>query len=492
MNTTPGMPSVLKDPAFPELKESLIGSTGLVYYADKDSELAVHVARRLARTGRRDCHAYLHLLREKDAGDTELDTLIEDLTIGETYFFRHQEMFDALRDRVLPDVIQRNRDSRHLRIWSAGCATGAEPYSVSILLRREFAARIDGWDVSVVGTDINRGFLAQAREGRYAEWAFRATSPAMKSECFEPADRSWIIKPKYREGVSFQYHNLVQHPVPSLLHHLFAFDVILCRNVTIYFHLDMIRRLLTRFHHCLVDGGWLLVGHAEPNQELFAAYRTVYESGAVLYQKGERTAAAWSDDRWPTMSDTAAVETPTERPIVAPWLARPLTDGWLVCPPLPPSSSQAGPATLAAAPAIAGLGGAAPPSELEAIRACANRGDLAETARLCEQQLTTDRLNPVIHFYLALVLDQSGQHEEAERSLRRAIYLDRSFTLAHYYLGLLLQKKGNISAAIRSFRNVLELLSRTAADHVFTDGDGIAATELRKLTDMHLTILEAA
>src|SRR5438270_533851 len=143
------------DPDYLRLKGHVIAATGLAYYADKDADLGARLARRLQARGRPDCGSYLDLLTGGSEGEAELDALIADLTIGETFFFRHREVFDALRDIVLPDLIERNRASRQLRIWSAGCSTGAEPYSVSILLRRDLAARLEGWDVTLVGTDIN-------------------------------------------------------------------------------------------------------------------------------------------------------------------------------------------------------------------------------------------------------------------------------------------------------------------------------------------------
>jgi chemotaxis protein methyltransferase CheR len=451
--------ALLADAGFPRLKEHLIRATGLAYYADKDADLAGRVATRLARLHVPDCAGYLALLGDPARGEAELDALIEDLTIGETFFFRHRELFDALRDLVLPEVIDRKQRSRQLRIWSAGCATGAEPYSVSLLLKRELAGRLAGWDVSIVGTDINRAFLARAREGRFEEWALRATPEDVRRACFQRSGLSWVLAPQYREGVSFQYHNLVMHPFPSLLHNLFAFDVILCRNVTIYFSLDIVRRIISHFHQCLGEGGWLLVGHAEPNLALFRAFRTVNAPGAVLYQKSAEPAAsalAPADGAWCAPP---------------PALPREL--------PVPPS------APAAAAPMVPPI---AP--ELEAIRALADRGQWEQALRSCEALLERDKLNAAAYFYYAQVLEQAGRHAEAEQALRRVLYLDRSAVLAHYYLGLLLQRRGQLRPAARSFRNVLGLLARREREQVLADGDGITTGELRKLTEMHLAALE--
>ena len=152
----PSPDALVGDPFYTHLKEYVVESTGLTYYADKDADLARRVERRLSATGVRDCASYLEILRDPLRGAFEMDELIAEITIGETYFFRHPEHFDALRDQVLPDLILRNRGKRSLRIWCAGCADGPEPYSLAILLKREMAQEFLGWEVTILGTDINR------------------------------------------------------------------------------------------------------------------------------------------------------------------------------------------------------------------------------------------------------------------------------------------------------------------------------------------------
>jgi chemotaxis protein methyltransferase CheR len=462
---TPRLPA---DPAFPRLKEYVIRATGLAYYADKDADLGARLAGRLAARGVPDCGAYLGLLAGGPAGEAELDALITDLTIGETFFFRHREAFAALRDVVFPDLLARNRDRRRLRVWSAGCSIGAEPYSVSILLRRDLGAAAAGWDVSLVGTDINRAFLAQARGGWFEDWALRGLPGDLRAACFTRAGRGWQIAPEYRAGVSFQYHNLVAHPFPSLLHDLAGFDLILCRNVTIYFGPAIVRRLIDQFHQSLTDGGWLVVGHAEPNVELFRAFRTVNTAGAVLYQKagaGEERVGAWAGE-WagPCVPESAAGG-PRPDPSPGPPAPHPLPRA----PALPPPPPAVG---------------------LDVIRDLADRGAWAEAARGCEALLARDRLNPAAHFYHGMVLEQLGRPADAERALRRVLYLNRTHALAHYHLALFLQRQGRLPEAAHSFGNALVALAAARPGAVLPDGDGITTADLGKLVRMHLAALE--
>ena len=457
--------SIIVDPAYGRLKEHLIESTGLAYYSDKDSDLATRIGRRLPKVGLSDCDSYLRLLTDRDKGETELDELIAELTIGETYFFRYREQFEALRDTVFPSLIARNQDTRRLRVWSAGCATGAEAYSIAILLKRELSERLAGWDVNIIGTDINRGFLSRAREGRFDDWAFRSTPDEVKRACFQHAGGLWIIRPEYREWVGFQYHNLVKHAFPSLVNNLCSFDLILCRNAMIYFSLDIMSRLLAQFHHCLVDGGWLIVGHAEPNPLLFSSFETVNVPGATLYRKSPESEAP-----------VAACE--VERR--AAWLENPPAIPNVTFAPLPAAPAQVAPVGDVVSPV---------PPQLSEVRLLADQGQWENAASRSEKLLETEGLNPKAHFYYSLVLEQMGRHSEAEQSLRRALYLDRSFALVHYYLGLVLQKRGDRRGAVRSFENVRTCLRALDPRLTFADADEITAGDLMTLTETHLEVL---
>ncbi|WP_075089116.1 CheR family methyltransferase [Verrucomicrobium spinosum] len=272
----PGVSGLLSDPEFQKLKEWIISTTGLSYYADKDRDLATAVGR-CQELGGRPAREVLEVLNRR--GGPALDRLVEELTIGETFFFRHLEMFHALRDHVLPDLIQRRAALRSIRIWSAGCSVGAEPYSLSILLHDLLGDAARNWSFKIVATDINRRFLALARAGVYDTWALRGMDPALLQRTFHRVGARWRINDLYREAVTFRHHNLVQDKFPSIEHELSGLDLIICRNVIIYFDTATNRRLADQFYRSLVPGGWLAVGHAEPHTEIFRASRPSMRPG---------------------------------------------------------------------------------------------------------------------------------------------------------------------------------------------------------------------
>jgi chemotaxis protein methyltransferase CheR len=434
--------AVSTDRAYNQLKDHLIASTGLAFYADRDHLLTDVIAGRLARLQLRDCSVYTEFLKSGDAGSSEMERLVAQLTIGETYFFRDPQQIAAIRDTVLPDILERQRTTRRLRIWSAGCANGAEPYSLAILLARDLALRMAGWQVEIHATDLNRDFLAQAAEGKFRESALRCTSDELRRECFSQDGALWTIHERYKRWISFHHMNLADGqfatPVGAI------FDLIVCRNVMIYFAPEASRRLVQHFFHSLEAGGWLVVGAVEHNLDNYTAFRTVRTSGAQVYQK--RALALAEEAKAPPAAVAPQNRTPVAR---------------------------------AEAPEMALL-------TIDGMRRLADLGDWPGAAEYGERLLSQDRLNPAIHFYRALVLENLGVTGQSERSLRQAIYLDRNFAMAHYHLGLVLKRDRNLPDAARSFENVLRVLADMPNDAIVTAGSGATVTGLKELAHMQL------
>jgi len=475
--------SVIRDPWFRGLKELVIEFSGLAYYETRDDALAKVVADRLETTGVRDCASYLDALQRDADGTAEFEELIAALTVGETHFFRHRELFHAMRSAVVPDVLERNRDRRRIRIWSAGCATGEEVYSVAILLDREFGSALNGWDVSIIGTDVNHRFLSRARDGAFGEWAFRGAPEYLKREYFVPEGNRWALRNRFEDWVTFRVHNLVSEPFPSSSSGLGAFDIVLCRNVIIYFDDAVIARLAESLRESLVDGGWLLVGSADADFERFRRFRHVSVPGAILYQRpvpalGEelvhtacsrnRTESAPASNDVP---EAATAPPPSEDACDERSTPRPDRGDEL------PTNGDRSIETSGA-------------NAISTIREWVDRGDWAEAQQVCEQELARDRLQPLVHYYLGCVLEQQEEWHAAQAALRQAIYLDRNLILAHYHLGVLLQRCGDGDAAIRSFENAARLL--TCGPDELAGGDGVTADELDGLVRTQLQRLREA
>jgi chemotaxis protein methyltransferase CheR len=452
--------AVLADPGFVALKAHIIAGTGLAYYQDKDPILAERVARRMAAVQAAGCAGYLARLQEEGPDGGEFQALIEEITIGETFFFRFAEQFEVLRRLVVPDCLRRNRDRRILRVWSAGTAVGAEAYSLAIVLRREFAAQLAGWDVSIVGTDINRRFLAAAERGVFAEWTMRGMPASVRRDCFTREVDGWRIRREFRQWVRFGVFDLANGTLPAPGLGLARFDIVLCRNVMIYFDEPTRARLVEGLTDSLADGGWLLMGPAETGTLVNGRLQPEAGPGAVVYHKV------------PPQPQPLPQPLPPLQPLRPPQPLR-----------LPPHARSQ------PAPPFPVPGGAAPGPARSLRAAAPTLGDVARlTGRgarspalvACEAACRARPLEAIAHYTRALLEIDLATGDPAA-SLRRTVYLDRDFALAHYHLGLIDQRRGKPDTARRHFRNVMRSLRALEDAAAVAHGCGLTAGELRSL-----------
>lgn len=474
----PPRPPAAPDVAFARLKDLIMARTGHFYYQDKDDALWERVRRRLQATGCRDCTAYLDRLDDAARGPSEWAALEAEVTIGETFFFRYAEQFAALRRTILPDLVERNRSRRRLRIWSAGCATGAEPYSVAITLKDLLGEEAGSWRLSIVGTDINEGSLAAARRGRFGKWALRAVPLEERQRWFLPAagGAGWVLRPEYRSLVRFERHNLMSLVDGTSPLQFTDYDLVLCRNVLIYFHPAAVTRIVGELGRCLVEGGWLLVGHAEPNPALAGALTPVSLPGTVAYRRLDDPREAVLPDRAGTPDALAPAQS---------WRPLPLPEP-LPVPPATGSGDGAARERSSRAPANprptgsarAGEAADAPPG-VAAVKERADTGDLDGARALCRESLLADPLDARLHFYDGVIAQALGRSSEAEEAFRKALYLDKAFVMAHYHLGLLLLQSGRRNPGRRSIATAAGLASALADDAELPDGDGMTAAALR-------------
>jgi chemotaxis protein methyltransferase CheR len=472
------------DPRYAPLKRSLIERTGLDYYHGRDGELIRKIESRRRKTGFADCGEYLHFL-QTPGGREDWNRLVEDLTIGETYFFRHPEQFDAVREIVLPDLLKRRGNERRLDFWSAGCANGAEPYSLAILLSDSFGGELEGWDVSLLGTDLNRKELETAREGVYGEWSLRTLTPEEIRRMFDPAGSRWKLKERYRKDVRFAYHNLAEEPFlpPGGV----SYDLILCRNVLIYFSQAFLSRTLRHLAASLSEGGWLIVGPSENTGDFAPLRRVTHSSGLTIYQKSDPTATETSA----FFFDEAALDRLILNPASPPGektpeaLAEP--DAGIE----DTLGSLSGGLLFERKEAPTDYAETAEATDRGEIRACIDREDWDRAERSCQALTRDDPLNPKGHYYLSLALEGKGLLEEAERSMRRVIYLNRLSPVAYYHLGRLLQRKGDLEGAIKAYENAAEVADKLNDELPIYEKEEINGEQLKTLTESVLKPLKS-
>ncbi len=237
---------------------------------------------RLDVVGVPDFAEYYRFLRYDTAARSEVEEAVEALTTNETYFFREEYQLRAFRDEILPEVERRNRERKKLVVWSAGCSTGEEVYTIAMMLLE--SGRCEGWDVRVFGNDINRRVIAQARRGVYGRSAFRATSSERRARFFREEDDGLHVTDRVRGLAHFGHLNLLDEDRIALVGRV---DVVFCRNVLIYFDAAARSKALHTLWDRLVPGGWLLLGHAESLINSSTSFEIARLREDLVYRKPE-------------------------------------------------------------------------------------------------------------------------------------------------------------------------------------------------------------
>ncbi len=469
----PSRPEPAADPAYPALKARIIARTGHAYYVDKDDLLLDRLRRRWRAAGIADCAAYAVLLSDPKEGDAEWARLEAEITIGETFFFRYSEQFAALRTTILPELVEARRPDRVLRIWSAGCSTGAEPYSLAILVREILGDALPDWRVTIHGTDISTEALATARAAEYGRWALRTMPPEERLRYFthlppKPGIRregGFALRPEFRSMVKFAKGNLLRLAEPGDVTGE-PYDLILCRNVLIYFDAATVTRVVHGLGRRLRPRGWLLLGHAEPNPTFSAFLDPVSLPGTVAYRP--------PGPRPPPRVEPAPAPVPPPMVDLPPEVApSPVADAVLAEAPAT--------APIVPPPAVAGADDPEPDPLTDAlarVRALADAGESGAAWRALRAAVEAEPMNPRLRFYEGLVAGSLGREAEAERALRAALYLDRGFVMAHYHLGLMLLTQGRVPEAVRALDNARVLSQALPPDAALPEGDGALAAEV--------------
>jgi chemotaxis protein methyltransferase CheR len=275
-------PAKLTFEEFKLLREYIYRLCGLFFPDDNLFLMQSRLAPRLQHLGLRKFHDYYLFLRFHRHRDEELERCIDSLTTNETYFFREQPQLRAFSEEILEQMHAEKlaKGDRTLRIWSAGCSTGEEPYTIAMLLLEK--ELFSSWRVEIIGTDISQRVLQAARQGVYGPSAFRTTEARFQDKYFDPAGGKYRIKENVRRLVSFGHLNLLDEKRIGLLQRM---DVIFCRNVIIYFDLEAKRKVVQTFHNKLLPGGYLLLGHSESLLNVTTEFSLEHLRHDLVYRK---------------------------------------------------------------------------------------------------------------------------------------------------------------------------------------------------------------
>ncbi|MDO8262354.1 MAG: CheR family methyltransferase [Gallionella sp.] len=381
----------------------------------------------------------------------EWEELARLFTTGETFFFRDHGQFDLLRLRLLPELIAQHRHDKTLRLWSAGCASGEEVYSLAMLVDMLLPERSD-WNVLILGTDIDSKAIARAQRGRYGQWSFRMIPAELQQRYFHLEGNEWILDERIRRMATFRVTNLVHDPFPDPGSELRDMDLILCRNVFIYFDPAAIYTVAAKFAATLHEGGYLLTGHTElighPVRELESR---LFAEGVVFQRRVQVPA--------PTPSGCEnlfeALTLPRARG------REPLSSTT--------ASPHAGEEVIAHSPARSGgegWGGGNDALLLKEARAHADRGEFNLAEHLCHKAMAADPLAAAPYFLLAQLAQVKGDFNQAKECLNKAIYLAPRFVAAYLELAALCERADDMPRAQTLRRAALGIVRTIPNDEI--------------------------
>jgi chemotaxis protein methyltransferase CheR len=274
------------DPELVRIRDLIYQTAGIFHPDNKLGLLLERCRRRMKELKALSLPDYLECLTVKPMRHSELLALLNEITIGETCFFRNQPQLDALRRIVLPKLLaaEARLPAHHLRIWSAGCSTGEEPYTLAMLMLEEAHGLLKGWTVEILATDLNEKSLAHARNGVYSTYSTRKLTPYFAEKYFTAAGDLLQLKPNVCGRVSFSRLNLSDDARIVFMKNL---DVIFCCNVLIYFDLVSKRRVIEHFFNNLRPHGYFFMGHSESLYGVNSDFRLIHFPGTTAYLKGE-------------------------------------------------------------------------------------------------------------------------------------------------------------------------------------------------------------
>ena len=482
--------SARQDAEYELVMRLLNARTGLRFREDQRDSVQQGIARSMERANVASIHQFAHQL-EHDA--QVLDDLVVELTVGETYFFREPKQINCLETEIIPEIQQRRGLDHTIRIWCAGCASGEEPYSVAMLCETAGISR----RTHILATDISTEALAKAREASYRQWSLRGDCAERARPYLRFESDVYGLDPAIRDQVQFEFLNLAMDVYPSYVTGTMGLDVILCRNVMIYFDHETIREIARRFFHCLAPGGWLITASGDPPLSGYADFESVATTAGYFYRRPLRKESTAQPEvsqvsRWFRLDEPAA---PTDQDQTADEFK--------------PPGAKSSPTTISAASVVEqardaleqGLYDRAAEltkdltSHAEAcvlhIKALANI-DTLSAVKKCSEATEHHSVSAELHYLHAVLLMEVNHDEEALQAAQRVVFLDRSLSIAHFTLGSILQRRGSLDDARRHFRNACNLCQQRPPNEVVGLSEGETAQQLAEAAAAHLTSIEAA
>ncbi|MCG6946759.1 MAG: tetratricopeptide repeat protein [Deltaproteobacteria bacterium] len=447
----------LSDTEFKSFRDLIAERAGIYFEPSKQDLLRTNLLQRMEDCGLSNFADYFQLL-SSPAGTKEFDHLLNLIIIPETYFFRDQAQFDAFEHSIIPEILKSESDSgSSLRIWSAGCSTGEEPYTIALLVAAGMGS-VKYPSVHILATDVSSVALEAARRGVYGPRSVRDVPKEYLNRFFSKKKDKYHLDESIKKMVEFSYFNLMTEPYPLL--EMSGWDIIFCRNVTIYFQHESTKKVIHNFYQSLRPGGYLFAGYSESLRYLSDEFTTVQVGGTFVYKKEprgkspkrkvrrtrrkrgrQRTPASGRSRRLEVLSDQRVDETQQicTRAKELLELGKPEQAGDLLAPYLKKSTASESVLLLQAEIFL-------------------NQGNLEKAVQLCERIINYEPLSVAGYYLLGLVYRTWKKEGKAIEEFKRVLYLNSEHALARFNLGDLYSEVGKRDEARIEYANVVRLL----------------------------------
>lgn len=486
--------------------KTIAKETGLQIRAQDLGNLSQKILGRMKNLKIADSEEYYQLLKSQtEAGRKEWEKLIINLTTTETYFFRDRGQINLLQNVILPELITKKRLSKNkrLRLWSAGCSTGEEPYSLAILVR-ELIPDWQDWNIFILGTDINEIVLEKAEKGIYSSWSFRQLDTSRKELYFEMIKGEWKIDDEIRKMVKFCKHNLVKDDLPENL------DLIVCRNVFVYFKPEQISLAVRKFYEALRLEGYLITAHAELHGQNMGAFKVRIFPESLVYQKSSEKSEENVEDRWLKFQrEFKEREDEKSKMFLSSKAKRKMIPGdyshsyqpekKLIMPNMVAgeiAKNSAADSTVAEAETLfknkkyakaiekAEKAIESNPKNYDAYcliaQIYANLGEYDRAEFYCKKAIEVEHFSVNPYYLLVHIAEERGEREKAKSLLKRIIYLCPSSISAYVELADIYESEGETMRARKMKNTALELLKKLPENALVEYRGEIAASDFIK------------
>lgn len=505
----------MSDKLLEEIRAHILLKLGLSFSNNQEKELYTKLNSAAKAFDFNDTDIFIRWLLTQPLKLEQAQKLATFLTIGETYFLREKKALDYLEYDYLPKLIsERKKTKKQIKIWSAGCASGEEPYTVAIMLKR-LIPNIKDWNITILASDINSTFLKKAKRGRYTKWSFRNSPEDFKLNNFKIIDDKYFqLKDEIKEMVSFSNINLASDSFPSSKNNINSFDIILCRNVLIYFSREGIISIINKFYNSIKENGVLLLSPVESSNLISSKFSPIIFKGFTIYKKTneknqnvENILSSQID-----FKEKPLLNKYSKTPLIS--KTNPLNNDKLnintknktkISKRIIPKESLSDSSNYEKALSLYKKGlfeesekliHATPERNklnnynkvMLLARINANKGKLEESEKLCLKAINIDKVNENAHYLYATILNEQGKNSEAITALNKVLYLRPDFALAHFLHGNISLSNNNKTASKKHFENALKCLKKQKSEEQLVESDGITAERLTAIIKSILKI----